>query len=144
MLYSSIAAVHTFALFPGKKVGTVDLDVIPTWAITTIGMQMVWPQLFFNKTLQQARNSVRYVVYLWGMLVGLGSLIGGYNYGEKFENLMPCDPKSKLGACDLICNVTLPMRDGQSVLSIPDYVSTSPYSLINIYALPWIFSMIFS
>ena len=138
MLYSSIAAVHSVALLPGNK-RTVDLDVFPTWAITTLGMFMAWPQLHFNQTLKQARKSVRCVVYLWGMLMILGTAIGWYNNDTKRGTPMPCDPNSKMGACDLICNVTLPMRDGQSVLSIPNYDSTSRKNIKSIWALPWIF-----
>lgn len=117
MRFGSIAAVHTVALAAGRGYGAVDLDILPTFAITSVGFLTATPMLVLSKTLLKARKSVRVVVVSWIGLI-FGGVVANIFTVTAIPDPMPCDSKSKPGACNLICNVTLPMRDGQSVLSI--------------------------
>lgn len=51
MVFSSIAAVHGVALAVVRGRGTVDLDIIPVFAITGVGMLVGLPMLIWSKTL---------------------------------------------------------------------------------------------
>lgn len=72
MLFSSIAAVHGVALATLRGRGTVDLDVIPVFAISGVGMLVGTPMLIWSKTLREAPHSVRSLVFLWIVLMFVG------------------------------------------------------------------------
>ena len=118
MIFSSIAAVHAVALAAVRGRGTVDLDIIPVYSLTGVGMLTATPMLIWSKTLREAPRSVRLVIFLWIGVMYVGVLASTASM-KALPSPIPCDPSSKLDTCDLICNVTLPMRGGQSSLSIP-------------------------
>lgn len=119
MIFSSIAAVHAVALAAVRGRGTVDLDIIPVYSLTGVGMLIATPMLIWSKTLREAPRSVRLVIFLWIGVTYVGVLLASTASMKALPSPIPCDPSSKLDTCDLICNVTLPMRGGQSSLSIP-------------------------
>ena len=119
MLFSSITTVHGIALAAVRGRGTVDLDIIPVFAITGVGMLVGTPMMIWSKTIRGASRSARTIVFAWigVMFVGVLASVASLKAVPKPQ---PCDPASLLtGSCGLACNATLPMRAGQNVISIP-------------------------
>lgn len=119
MLFSSIAAIHGIALAAVRGRGTVDLDIIPVFAISGVGMLAGTPMMIWSKTLREAARSARTVVFSWIGLMFVGVLASVASL-KAVQTPQACDPASLLeGSCGLQCNATLPMRNGQAVISIP-------------------------
>ena len=119
MLFSSIATVHGVALAAVRGRGTLDLDIIPVFAITGVGMLAGTPMMIWSKTLRAAATSARALVFCWigVMWVGIMASVASMKAVPKPQ---PCEPTSLLeGSCGLQCNATLPMRSGQTVISVP-------------------------
>lgn len=118
MVFSSIAAVHGVALAAVRGRGIVDLDIIPIFAITGVGMLVGLPMLIWSKTLSEARRSVRSLVFLW--IIFMFAAVSASTASFKvLPTPVPCQSTSLLGSCGLECNVGLPFRAGQVALSIP-------------------------
>lgn len=118
MVFSSIAAVHGVALAAVRGRGTVDLDIIPVFAITGVGMLVGLPMLIWSKTLCEARRSVRSLVFVWIILMFAAVSVSTASF-QALSTPIPCQSTSLLGSCSLECNVGLPFRAGQVALSIP-------------------------
>ena len=119
MLFNSIAVVHSIALAAVSGRGTVDLDIIPVFAITGVGIVAGTPMMIWSKTLRQAARSARAIVFLWIGLMFIGVLASVASL-KAVPRPQPCDTAALLqGSCGQICNATLPMRNAQSVISIP-------------------------
>ena len=119
MLFSSIAVVHSIALVAVGGRETVDLDIIPVYSITGVGLLAGTPMMIWSKTLRQAAPSARAIVFSWIGLMFIGVLASVASI-KAVRKPQPCDPAPLLqGSCGLICNTTLPMRNSQSVISIP-------------------------
>lgn len=119
MLFSSIATVHGIALAAVRGRGTVDLDIIPVFAITGVGMLAGTPMMIWSKTLRAAATSARALVFCWIIVMWVG-VIASVASMKAVPRPLPCDPSSLLaGSCGLQCNATLRMRSGQSVISVP-------------------------
>ncbi|KAL8794279.1 MAG: hypothetical protein Q9195_003105 [Heterodermia aff. obscurata] len=119
MLFSSITAIHGIALASVRGRGTADLDIIPVFAITGVGMAAGTPMMIWSKTLRQAARSARAIVFLWIGLMFIGVLASVASL-KAVSRPQPCDATALLqGNCGLICNATLPMRNAQPVISIP-------------------------
>lgn len=115
MVFSSIAAVHSVALAAVRGRGIVDLDIIPIFAITGVGMLVGLPMLIWSKTLSEARRSVRSLVFVW--IIFMFAAVSAST--ASFKVLPTCQSTSLLGSCGLECNFGLPFRAGQVALSIP-------------------------
>ena len=119
MLFSSIAVIHGIALAAVRGRGTVDLDIIPVFAITGVGMLAGTPMMIWSKTIREAASSALAIVFLWIGLMFVGILASVASL-KAVSRPQPCDPAALLqGNCGLTCNATLPMRNAQPVLSIP-------------------------
>lgn len=118
MVFSSIAAVHGVALVVVRGRGIVDLDIIPVFAITGVGMLAGLPMLIWSKTLSGARRSVRSLVFVWIILMCAAVSASTASFKE-LPSPVPCQSTSLLGSCGLECNVGLPFRAGQVALSVP-------------------------
>ena len=119
MLFSSIAVIHGIALAAVRGRPTVDLDIIPVFAITGVGMLAGTPMMIWSKTLREASRSARAIVFLWIGLMFIGVLASVASL-KAVPRPLPCDTAALLqGSCGLICNATLPMRNAQPVISIP-------------------------
>lgn len=118
MLFSSIAAVHGVALAVVRGRGTVDLDIIPVFAITGVGMLVGLPMLTWSKTLREARQSVRSLVFVWIILMFAAVSASTASF-KALPSPVPCQSTTFLGTCGLKCSVDLPFRAGQAALSIP-------------------------
>lgn len=118
MVFSSIAAVHGVALAVVRGRGTVDLDIIPVFAITGVGMLVGLPMLIWSKTLSEARQSVRSLVFVWIILMFAAVSASTANF-KALPTPVPCLSAQTLGSCGLKCNIGLPFRAGQAALSIP-------------------------
>lgn len=119
MLFSSIATVHGIALAAVRGRGTVDLDIIPVFAITGVGMLAGAPMMIWSKTLRAAATSARALVFCWIGVMWVG-VIASVASLKAVPRPQPCDPTTLLGgSCGLQCNATLPMRSGQTVTSVP-------------------------
>ena len=137
MLFSSISAVHGFALAAVSGRGTMDLDIIPIFDITSVGLLSAAPMLSWSKTLRdEATSSARAIVFSWLglMFVGVVASIASLNAAPQPQ---ACNETSLLeGSCGLICNATLPMRNGQPVISIP-YVWKDRLMGCSLWASAW-------
>ena len=119
MLFSSIAVIHGIALAAVRGRGTVDLDIIPVFAITGVGMLAGTPMMIWSKTLREAARSARAIVFLWIGLMFVGTLASVASL-KAVSRPQPCDSAALLqGNCGLTCNATLPMRNAQPVISVP-------------------------
>ena len=118
MIFSSITTVHAIALAAFRGRDTVDLDIIPVFAITGVGMLVGIPMSIWSETLRKAPSSTRAVVFLWIVIMFAGSVASIITL-RAIPTPQACDEASLLEAsCGLACNTTLPMRSDQSVLSI--------------------------
>ena len=115
MVYSSIASIHAVALASVRGRGTVDLDIIPAFAITGVGMLAGMPIMVWSNTLRGARTSTRMVLFAWVVVLWVG-LIASMASMKALPEPKPCGPGP---ICGLTCNTTLPMRDGQVVVIVP-------------------------
>lgn len=79
MLYSSITALHALAIlsFPGSPIA--DLDAIPMYAITVVGLCNAPYLIFHAKLFRGALTGTRIVVYSWLTLMMVGSLASVWN-----------------------------------------------------------------
>ena len=119
MLFSSIAVIHGIALAAVRGRGTVDLDIIPVFAITGVGMLAGTPMMIWSTTMREAASSARAIVFLWIGLMFVGILASVASL-KAVSRPQPCDATALLqGNCGLACNATLPMRNAQPVISIP-------------------------
>lgn len=118
MVFSSIAAVHGVALAAVRGRGTVDLDIIPVFAITGVGMLVGLPMLIWSKTLREARPSVRSLVFVWIILMFAAVSASTASF-KALPTPVPCQSTTLLGSCGLKCSVGLPFRAGQAALSVP-------------------------
>ena len=119
MIFSSKTTIHAIALAAVRDKGTVDLDIIPVFAITGVGMLAGTPMLIWSETLRKAAPSARAVVNSWILIMFAGSVASIISL-RAVPKLQACDGASLLdGSCGLACNTTLPMRNGQSIISIP-------------------------
>lgn len=118
MVFSSIAAVHSVALATVRGRETVDLDIIPVFAITGVGMLVGLPMLSWSKTLSEARQSVCSLVVVWIILMFAAVSASTASF-KALMTPVPCQSTALLGSCVLKCNVGLPFCAGQAALSIP-------------------------
>lgn len=118
MLFSSVAAVHGTALYLVQEGDTVDLDIIPVFAITVVGMLAAAPMFIWSKTLREAAVYVKIVLSAWVVLMMAG-VIASCGSISQWTVPDPCNGGPISTGCVLTCNSTLPMRDRQSILTIP-------------------------
>lgn len=116
MIFSSIAAVHGVALASAKGRATVDLDIIPVYSITGMGLVVTVPLMVWSKTLREAERSARVLVFLWIVIMFIGNMASLASI-KKLPDPLQCDDPDTPG-CPLVCNVTLPMRQGQQINAI--------------------------
>jgi hypothetical protein len=114
MIYSSIAAVHGVALASVRGRGTVDLDIIPIFAITGVGMLAWTPIMVWSKTLREAKLSVRMLLFIWVVVMWVG-VIASMASMKALPEPQPCTGGP---VCEVTCRTTLPMRDGQPILAV--------------------------
>ncbi|KAH9481276.1 hypothetical protein JR316_0005798 [Psilocybe cubensis] len=120
MIFSSIAAVHALALDAAKGKATVDLDIIPVYAITGVGLVAAIPLMVWSKTLREAETSARLLVFLWILVMFTGNMASLASI-KKIPSPVPCDAD----ACTaLVCNVTLPLRQSQQIVSVPFHLGS--------------------
>ncbi|KDR78831.1 hypothetical protein GALMADRAFT_1272901 [Galerina marginata CBS 339.88] len=121
MIFSSIAAVHAVALASARGRETVDLDIIPVYSITGVGMLIGVPLLVWSKTLREAQTSTRMLIFSWIGLMFVGAMASRASMAKLPEPFV-CDDESIPG-CPLTCNITLPMRQGQPIMVVPFHSS---------------------
>ncbi|RPB12428.1 hypothetical protein P167DRAFT_545652 [Morchella conica CCBAS932] len=90
MLYSSITALHALAIisFPGSPIA--DLDAIPMYAITMVGLCNAPYLIFHAKLFRGALTGTRIVVYSWLILMMVGSLASVWNVHMVINAMRPC------------------------------------------------------
>lgn len=118
MVFSSIAVADAVAMAAVRRPKTVNLDAISAFTITSVGVLIAAPMFVWSKNLRETRVSSIWVAFLWIGLMAVG-VVASIASMKALPSLIPCDTLTKLGACDLVCNVTLPMRGKQLVMSIP-------------------------
>ena len=114
MLFSAISAIHGIALASARGRGTVDLDIIPVFAITGVGMMVGAPLLAWSKTLKEAPRSLRLVLFVWIALMFAGAMASVASL-----RALPKPVACGIGPmCGLTCTTTLPMRKGQAITAV--------------------------
>jgi hypothetical protein len=90
MLYSSITALHALAMisYPAPPIG--DLDAIPMYAITMVGLCNAPYLISHAKLFRGALTGTRIVVYSWLILMMVGSLASVWNVRQVSMAVQPC------------------------------------------------------
>ncbi|KAK2768423.1 hypothetical protein FQN54_000278 [Arachnomyces sp. PD_36] len=114
MLIGATVDIHAIALAVHRGQGTVDLDIIPAFAIAGVGLVVAVPMMLWSRTLRNASSSSRMALYLWTPLNICGSLASMATL-KALPHSVPC---TVLSECSSQCEVTLPMRQGQAITFI--------------------------
>ncbi|KAI5837195.1 hypothetical protein DFP73DRAFT_620251 [Morchella snyderi] len=97
MLYSAITAVHGLALISLSTPATAELDTLPIYAITMIGLFNSPYLVFHCKDFRRAYAGTRVVVYAWLVLMMAGSLASVWNVSQLDEASTVCPQRSPVG-----------------------------------------------
>ncbi|KAI9784708.1 MAG: hypothetical protein M1816_000773 [Peltula sp. TS41687] len=111
MLFSSVAAIHAVAIAAARGRATFDLDAIPVFAITGVGLVAASPTMVWSNTIRWGKFSTRLILVLWTLLMFVGVLASMATL-KTIPKPVTCP--QPLG-CETLCNVTLPIRRGQAL-----------------------------
>lgn len=112
----------------------VDLDIVPVLVITGVGMLSAPPMVLLSETLRKATAPVRLILAFWVILMFCGVFASVANLQTQ-PTPLSCDEETVQTGCIHTCNETLPLREGQQVLSVQLAPITTMYRLARALAI---------
>lgn len=88
MTYSSTAAVHALIMAAVSKSGLLDIDVLGTWAIISIGCLAVLPIFTTSKAISESQYSP--VFGFWGTLMSIGVICSLVSIHREYPDELEC------------------------------------------------------
>ncbi|OBT58764.1 hypothetical protein VE04_02079 [Pseudogymnoascus sp. 24MN13] len=88
MTYSSTAAVHALIMAVVSEKGLLDIDVLGTWAIISIGCLAVLPIFTTSKAISESQYSP--VFGFWGTLMSIGVICSLVSIHREYPDELEC------------------------------------------------------
>jgi hypothetical protein len=88
MTYSSTAAVHALIMAVVSENGLLDIDVLGTWAIISIGCLAVLPIFTTSKAISESQYSP--VFGFWGTLMSIGVICSLVSIHREYPDELEC------------------------------------------------------